>query len=202
MVEPLCDSHAALPEKIRAFVAIRIPDEVLAQLGSVQQQLKREFQEASWTRAEAMHLTLLFLGNIESARLPELTPALRDATREFNAFEVEPSGIGSFGHRVLWVGIKHGAEPLTLLANSVRNATEAFAAHEEERPFNAHVTLGRFRRPARGVAKILTALKEPRFDSWRVAHFELIRSELSPKGARYTTLADFPLRQGEKNVEC
>jgi RNA 2',3'-cyclic 3'-phosphodiesterase len=190
VVELLAD----LPEKIRAFVAVRIPDKVLAQLGSVQQQLKHEFQEVSWTRAEAMHLTLLFLGNIESARLPELIPALRDATRELNAFEIELSGIGSFGNRVLWVGLKRGAEQLTLLANSLRDAAKAFAAHEEKRPFNAHVTLGRFRRAARGVPRILAALPAPRFDSWHADHFDLIRSELSPKGARHTTLADFPLR--------
>jgi RNA 2',3'-cyclic 3'-phosphodiesterase len=148
-----------------------------------------------------MHLTLLFLGNIESARVPELIPALRDAAGKGNAFEVELSGIGSFGNRVLWAGVRRGAEALTRLANSVRSSAQAFATHEEERPFNAHVTLGRFRRPARGVAKVLSALPGPHFDSWHVDHFELIRSELSPQGARYTTLAVCPLRQSPKNLE-
>ena len=54
-----------LPEKIRAFVAVRIPETVLAQLASVQQQLKGKFSDVSWTRAEAMHVTLQFLGNVD-----------------------------------------------------------------------------------------------------------------------------------------
>jgi RNA 2',3'-cyclic 3'-phosphodiesterase len=197
MDESLGQPGAVLPERIRAFVAVRIPDEVLSQLGAIQQQLKRKFPEVSWTRAEAMHVTLRFLGNIESARLPELDGALRGATGGFSAFDLELSGIGSFGNRVLWAGIKRGAEPLTLLANSLRPAASTFSAHEEERPFNAHVTLGRFRRPERGVARILAELKAPQFGSWRVDHFELIRSELSPQGARYTALAEFPLQQGD-----
>jgi 2'-5' RNA ligase len=182
-----------LPEKIRAFIAVRIPEAVLAQLVSIQQQLKPRFSDVSWMRAEAMHVTLQFLGNIESTLLPELETALRQATEQIPPFEIELAGLGSFGSRVLWVGVRRGAEPLTRLAEAVHGATKGFGAHEEERPFNAHVTLGRFRKPARGISQVLREVAAPNFGSWSVNHFELIRSELSPKGARHMTLRAFPL---------
>ena len=179
---------------MRAFIAVPIPDEVLAQLAGLQQRLRREFQNISWTRPAAMHLTLQFLGDIKSTRLPELMGVLSDATREFSAFDVDLSGVGEFGNRVLWVGVKRGVEPLTCLANSLRGATKGFGGHDEERAFSAHVTLGRYRTPARNAGKILSRVNVPPLTPWRVHHCELIRSELSPAGSRYTTLARFPLR--------
>jgi 2'-5' RNA ligase len=178
-----------LPERIRAFIAVRIPEAVLAQLISAQDQLKRKFAGVSWTRAEAMHVTLQFLGNVESARLPELQTALRRATAQIQSFDMELAGLGSFDNRVLWAGVIRGTEPLSGLAEAVRRATKGFGAHKEERAFSAHVTLGRFRRPGRGVAAALREIPAPAFGLWRVGEIELIRSELSPHGSRYTTLA-------------
>ena len=182
-----------LPERIRAFIAVRIPQAVIAQLVSAQEQLKRKFNDVSWTRAEAMHVTLQFLGNIQSARFAEMEAALKQATERIPAFEIELTGLGSFGNRVLWAGITRGAQPLAELAESVRRAMKGFGVHEEERAFNAHVTLGRFRRPHPGVTVRLRELARRDFGSWRVQEIELIRSELSPHGARYTTLAIAPL---------
>ena len=181
-----------LPEKIRAFIAARAPQAVIAQLVSAQEQLKRKFSDVSWTRAEAMHVTLQFLGNIQSARLTEMEAALKQATERTLSFEIELTGLGSFGNRVLWAGIS-GARPLAELAESVRRAMRDFGVYEEERAFNAHVTLGRCHRPHAGVAATLRNLAVRNFGSWRVQEIELIRSELSPHGARYTTLAIAPL---------
>lgn len=184
---------SGLPEKIRAFIAARIPEAVLAQLVSAQEKLKRKFTDVSWTRVEAMHVTLQFLGNVESVRLPELEASLRQAIQRIPSFEMQLAGFGSFGNRVLWIGISRGIEPLTSVAEAVRRTTKRFDVHEEDRTFNAHVTLGRFRRPSRGVAAALRELDALAFGSWRVQEIELIRSELSPHGSRYTTLATAPL---------
>ena len=142
----------------------------------------------SWSRPEAMHITLLFLGNIRSDDLPRLENALAAAVRAHAFFEIELSGLGSFNNRVLWAGVEKGSDELTTLANSVRAAAKHFGNHEEERAFNAHITLGRFRGRGRGVEAGLKRIPPPRFKPWRVDHVELIRSELSPKGSRYTPL--------------
>ena len=183
-----------LPEKIRAFIAVRIPDSVRAQIGGVQQQLKRELRDVSWTRPDAMHLTLQFLGNVESARLPELETALRGASGSVTPFELAVGRTGSFGDRVIWVGVELGEKSLQDLAECVRQTAQPFAQHEEARDFNGHVTLGRLRRPNRRIENALRQVLAPSFPKWTVREFELIRSELSPQGSRYTTLATIPLR--------
>jgi 2'-5' RNA ligase len=182
-----------LPATIRAFVAVRIPDDILAQLAAFQKQLKADFRSVSWTRPEAMHLTLQFLGNIQASHLPALSGGLKAATRAHPPFALQLAGAGVFGNRVLWVGVGAGAAPLKQLANAVRLAAKDFAAHEETRDFNAHVTLGRQREPERGAAAILRKAPAPDLRPWQVEDVELIRSELSPKGSRYTTLETFPL---------
>ena len=183
-----------LPERIRAFIAVPVPESVRAGLHAFQQRLKRELSEVSWTRPEAIHLTLRFLGNIESARLDALKGALAHGTSNLQAFKLALGPAGSFGNRVIWVGLAEGIEPLTTLAKRVRIAAEPFSAHEESRAFSAHVTLGRLRRPGRGMNAKLMKFPSPRGEPWIANRFELIRSELSPHGARYTTLAEFPLR--------
>jgi RNA 2',3'-cyclic 3'-phosphodiesterase len=164
-----------LPPLIRAFVAVRLPEETVARLAEFQMKLRPLFREASWTRPEAMHLTLRFLGNIESARVNDLTAELLVATRLKAPFSLELGAIGQFGNRVLWVGVQSGSEPLARLAEVVREACAGYGAHE------------------RGAGARLREVKAPSFATWQVNDVELIRSELSPRGSRYTTLAMVPL---------
>jgi 2'-5' RNA ligase len=178
-----------LPETIRAFIAVPIPDAVRVQVAEVQRQLQPLLRDVSWTRPESMHLTLQFLGNIKSADLPNLQSMLHDVARRFAPFELALGHLGSFSNRVVWIGLQRGELPLTKLAEAVRCAAKDFAGHKEARGFNAHVTLGRMRRPAREVNAALQRISVPEFDAWTAAGFELIRSELSPHGSRYTTLA-------------
>ena len=155
--------------------------------------MENEFSEVSWTRPEAMHLTLHFLGNVKSERLTLLAEALSAAASAHSAFELQLSKPGSFNNRVLWVGVGQGADELTSLAETVRGAGKKFGSQEEDRAFNAHVTLGRFRQRVRGVDTVLQKIPTLSFTPWRVTTIELIRSELSPKGSCYTSFGCFNL---------
>lgn len=177
-------------------MAVRIPDEVRAQLAEVQRQLKSELRDVAWTRPEAMHLTLQFLGNIESARVQELEWVLAGAARKHTPFELALGALGSFNDRVLWIGLERGSEPLQRLAEDVRIAAKEFSEHEENRTFNGHVTLGRCRRPVRRSGALLRNVRVPKFQPWTATGFELFRSELSPQGSRYTTLAEIAVERG------
>ena len=58
----------------RLFVALTLPDPVRTALVDLQRELKPILPSNSraWTRPENMHLTLRFLGNVVSMRIPEL----------------------------------------------------------------------------------------------------------------------------------
>ena len=65
----------------------------------------------------------------------------------------------------------------------------------EARPFAPHVTLARVREPQRApmLAEALGRESARSFGAPLIDGIVLVRSDLSPKGARYTPLAEIPL---------
>jgi RNA 2',3'-cyclic 3'-phosphodiesterase len=147
---------------------------------------------------ENLHVTLKFLGAVDEARLPDVTAAL-DVAASAPAFDVEVRGLGAFPTvsrpRVLWAGAP-GSPTFTRLADEVDRALTGLGFPPEGRGFTPHVTLGRVREPRRNppLAEALEAAAERPFGMLRVVSVSLMRSDLSPRGARYTELAAVALR--------
>ena len=152
----------------------------------------------AWTAADNLHVTLKFLGNVDESRIHEIGAALRSAVT-VPAFEVGIRGLGAFPTatraRVLWAGAP-GSAPFTRLAGEVDRALEALGFPPEGRPFTAHVTLGRVRAPRSNdsLAAALESSATKDFGTIRVDRVSLMRSDLSPRGARYTELGTAPLQ--------
>jgi len=188
---------------IRAFVAIQLPAEVRANLAEAQAAMRALLppKSASWTKAENLHLTLRFLGNVETARIAELSQLLRDALANFGELDLACEQVGCFPDvrhpRVIWAWMHDAADRLEPLHRQVNEAVKGFAAHPAEKGFVGHVTLGRPKRLGRLEAERLAQFVErqagKKFGAWRCASLSLIRSELSPQGSRYTTLDVLPL---------
>jgi 2'-5' RNA ligase len=183
------------------FVAIGLPDEVKATLREVQQELKTVVPTAStaWTRPEAMHLTLRFLGDVEASRVADLERSLGASLAGFGAIDVVCERLGAFPDlrfpRVVWAGASDAEAQLTRLHEVIDVAVDDFTPTSAEAKFVGHVTIARpkrIRRPdAERIARFVEAAAERRFGAWRAGEVELIRSEPSPTGSRYTTLARF-----------
>ncbi|HYL79339.1 MAG TPA: RNA 2',3'-cyclic phosphodiesterase [Candidatus Acidoferrum sp.] len=183
---------------MRLFVAVNLPGEIRQQLASVQDRLRQAQADVSWVRPENIHVTLKFLGETDEKRLPSIRQALGDAARAGALFSMEVAGVGSFGGRVprvVWVGVKDGAQPLTELARRVEQALARVGFPKEKREFAAHLTLGRVRSPrnAEGLVAALHEVREARFGTIAASAFELVQSELRPSGSVYTMLERFSL---------
>jgi RNA 2',3'-cyclic 3'-phosphodiesterase len=139
-----------------------------------------------------LHITLKFLGAVEETRLSDIAAMLAKAA-DRRAFDVEVRGLGAFPTptrpRVLWAGTAV-APAFTELAEAVDRAVGVLGFSPEERGFTPHVTLGRVRepRPAPALSSALTAAATRLFGTLRVDRLSLMRSDLSPRGARYTEL--------------
>jgi 2'-5' RNA ligase len=79
----------------------------------------------------------------------------------------------------------------------VEVSTLEFTAEDPSERFTGHVTLasikGIKRRDAEALGQGAAGMAEKQFGDWTAHGVELMRSELSPDGARYTSLAAIPL---------
>jgi len=158
----------------------------------------------SWVAVPNLHLTLKFLGGVEPDRLEAVAAALADVAPARPAFELVMRGLGAFPSptrpRVVWAGVRDGAE-VVQLASAVEEALAGLGFPPEGRPFSSHVTLGRVREPQRDPA-LTAGLAEGagrEFGAFRVDQVALMRSDLSPRGARYTALGSWALGVGARS---
>jgi 2'-5' RNA ligase len=152
-----------------------------------------------WVPEENLHVTLRFLGNIDPERVPELVRRVGVETAALEPFELALGAAQRFPSerrpRVIALNLAPLA-PLETLAHAVERGVVAAGHAPEERPFHAHVTLGRVKqRSARrlDVTAPDTGAGDPREMAQVVAQIVLFRSELFRSGARYTPLERVPL---------
>jgi 2'-5' RNA ligase len=184
---------------VRLFVAVLLPERVRAALASEVERMRAVTRGVAWVAGTNLHVTLKFLGEVDAARVDAVTTALNGAAAAVAPFTVELSGLGAFPTplrpRVLWAGIASGVPAMTTLAARVEAALAGCGFAPDDRPFAAHVTLGRVREPRRDpalAAEIERAARQP-FGEIMVDRIVLVRSELSPRGARYSEVSAAPL---------
>ncbi len=190
---------------VRAFLAVELPPEVREQVVQAAADLRRLAPErVRWVPEENLHLTLKFLGEIPSDRLPKLISQVERKLASVAVFEAELGGFGAFPSakraRILWLGVTAGGAQLARVARKLDAAAAQVGVARERRPYSAHLTLGRLREPD-GV-EVLRA-EPPKRLPFRVEEVVLYESRLSSTGAVYVPLARLPFREADPNpTEC
>lgn len=183
---------------MRLFVALELPVGVRRALGELVRRLASSGADVKWVGEENFHLTLKFLGEVEPARLPELGEALSRVAGETAPFRFTAAGTGAFPSvrrpRVIWVGVDRGRDELRELAGRVDGALAELGFPREDRPFTAHLTVGRVRSP-RGGEALVELLSSTAFPEREVAVEEMVlfQSVLGRGGPVYTALGRYPL---------
>jgi 2'-5' RNA ligase len=187
----------------RLFVAVMVPEEIRDAMVEAQAEMRRALAQSrvGWTRAEQMHLTLKFLGDVEAPRVEELTEAIRSAVSGFGSLRLRAEGLGFFPNprspRVAWIGVRDEADALPRLQRAVEGAVGGFTAEKPESGFAGHVTLARIKalkRPeVEGLARLARGMAGRVFGEWTASTITIMRSEIQPSGARHTGLATVPL---------
>ena len=184
---------------VRAFVAANLDSDLKAALAIAQDRLKATRSDVGWVRPENLHLTLKFLGQVEEGRLGAIGEAIAAAATGSGPIRLVFEGLGAFpsprAARVVWIGLSHGAEALAKLQTRVEVGLESLGFAREERPFTVHLTLGRVRSPAHReqLARALTSTSVEALGEMALDRIELMKSDLSARGARYSILQSFPL---------
>jgi len=195
-------------EELRIFIAIPLPELLLERLGDVRYRLQGKVPHRSvrWVGPEGIHLTLKFLGDTPRDEIPAIQDALTVVARNAPAFTATAEGLGCFPSpgrpRVIWIGVNEPTGCLKALYGAVEEAMTSLGYEPERHGFTPHLTLGRVRRGAsregrRQISEAITGTRVGELDTFKTDHLELIRSDLKPSGAEYTTLETFPLLGGK-----
>src|SRR5438132_609402 len=102
----------------RTFIAIEIPSDIRQRIKEHVDQLHSSFPDvrASWSRADHLHLTLKFLGDVAVDRISALSAACAQAAQTIAPFELIIKGCSTFPThgrpKVLWIGVHAGARIL------------------------------------------------------------------------------------------
>lgn len=186
---------------MRVFVAVFPPSEVLDRLSALVERVRRPGDGVSWVKRDNLHYTLRFLGEIEEpGRVEAACRAGRAAVEGMAPFEAilgAPGAFPNFRHpRVLWIGMSEGGPQLVLLARSLDEALRREGFGRPDRPFAAHLTLGRAREPgSQAASKAAEAIQNERVEgSFTIGGLTVVHSKLHPRGSIYTPLAECPFR--------
>jgi 2'-5' RNA ligase len=143
-----------------------------------------------------MHLTLKFIGEAPDEKLSSIQEALKEVSSP-KPVRADFRGLGYFPNqsrpRVVWVGVE-ASDNLVPLAAEVENSLAPLGIRREKRPYVPHLTLGRFKgsKGLERLQKMIAALPSTEFGGLQTQSFFLYQSRLSPQGAQYTRLAEFP----------
>lgn len=136
--------------------------------------------------AENLHLTLAFLGALDSGART-CVEAAADRVRA-GGFELVFTRLGCWPRPgVLWAGTDATPAALTELVTALREGMTGCGLRPETRPYRAHVTLARKTRVPADFHRACGPV------TWRVGAFQLVESETLPSGARYRRLRRWPL---------
>ena len=96
---------------VRAFVAIRMNEQVEESVAKTISELRRPHDGVRWVPRANLHITLKFLGPaVDSHRLQQLTGGLRQLAARTAPFELAAAGVGAFPDlehpRTIWVGLR------------------------------------------------------------------------------------------------
>ena len=182
----------------RCFVALPLPEsyqEGLARL--VEQWRGRLASKINWTKRGNWHLTLYFLGEVDDEELSSIRSAL--AGIRLPKFSLQAGGGGFFPPgkppRVIWVGLQQGGEACSALAGEVENALVELGYAGRDKPFTAHLTLGRVKKGERDDWKaLLRSLQTSEWPEIEADSFVLWQSTLTPSGPVYEEVERYSLR--------
>lgn len=175
----------------RLFFGLELPPEIKDRLLKV----RSAVPGAKWQSAGQLHITLLFLGSVEAARLE----AVAGSAREFQSapFVLEVKGLGCFGQsrrsRNLWAGVQPEA-PVAAINEALGRRMENLGLEAERRAFRPHITLARFKRQPGYIEGLLAEHGQSVFGQFAVTELALFDSKPGPTGSVYTVLERFPLR--------
>jgi 2'-5' RNA ligase len=190
--------------RLRTFIAFPLAKSIRDRLIALQEKLAATGADVKWVEPENLHVTLLFLGEVDERVVTDVCRVAEDVGRAQASFPVRVETVGCFPNvrrpRVVWGGVGEGSQELCALHDALEPPLlELGCYRREERRYSPHITLGRVKGDRAGTLLLPTLEK---LGDWRAGamparEIHVLSSELSSTGPVYTLLSRAALAGAE-----
>jgi len=181
----------------RLFVAVKLPDEIIDRLIIFRDEIYGSSKKARWEPKVKLHITLKFLGDVNSAKIPTIIDTLEHVISKYSNINLSATGFGLFRKKgipsILWAGFEKNIF-LEQLASQVDKELNILGFEKEKRAFKAHITLLRIKG-----SEDLNRLSEfPDYViedlNFKAEKITLFKSELLKTGSVYKEIKSFEIK--------
>jgi 2'-5' RNA ligase len=189
--------------RIRTFIAVDLDKVVRQRTIALQETLKESGTEVKWVGPENLHVTLLFLGEVDEREVPEVCRLVAETAGEHPKFTMSVESSGGFPNslrpRIVWVGVGAGTQELCSIHDDLETAFLNLGFRREDRKYSPHITLGRVKsdRPTESLATALAQQAGWKGGEIQVTELLVMGSKLTPEGPEYTVLSRAKLGKTE-----
>jgi 2'-5' RNA ligase len=182
--------------RLRTFIGIDPGKPVRDRLVALQDTLAKTGVEVKWVEPGNLHVTLLFLGEVNDVDVPAVCRAVAEGLKAQSAFLLTVEKTGCFPNprrpRILWAGVGQGAQEVCAVHDALEGPLlELGCYRREERRYTPHITLGRIRgeQPADNLSAALAKHAGWKGGETTVREIHVMSSELTRNGPVYTVLS-------------
>jgi 2'-5' RNA ligase len=181
--------------RTRTFIALELDKGIRDRLVALQEDLAQAAEGVKWVEPENLHVTLLFLGEVDNRETPAVCRVVAESCAALTAFPMSIETVGCFGNprrpRTIWTGVGTGVQEVCTLHDALEPPLLDLGCYRrEDRKYTPHITLGRVRTD-RPLDRLAAALRENA--AWKggeqtVREVHVMGSELTSDGPVYTVL--------------
>ncbi|TNF07086.1 MAG: RNA 2',3'-cyclic phosphodiesterase [Bacillota bacterium] len=131
---------------MRIFIGIPLPNDVKFYLKETQTNLLLNKAKGNLTDINNFHMTLLFLGELQTNQLEELEVGLKEGLKDFKMFEFYLDNVGSFVKgldQIIWIGTHQEDDMLKRLHQRIKKIVKSLELPFDDKSFKPHITLAR-----------------------------------------------------------
>ncbi len=191
----------------RLFIALWFPEETKEYLDGIIKRYKNEFHNLKWVEGRNLHLTLKFIGEVNSQMRMQIEKVLQAFFLEnsFETFRLSISGTGVFpswtNPRVVWLGIQPEE-----VVKRIKGIWEGIEEHlskagipKDNREFSPHITLARTKRKLSipEIKRLRNELNKGDFSNidLKINRICLVKSTLTHEGPIYDVIKSYEARR-------
>ena len=119
---------------IRLFLAFELPQEIREIIDEVSKEAVKLPLNVRWVRTENIHLTVVFLGNVQESLVSRVEEVACLASSRSHPLDITLRSLGFFGNirnpRVLWIGMNGDVKGMSCLRDELQKGLIPFGVKE------------------------------------------------------------------------